>query len=422
MSPPKAFFKEKALRGGHSWVSVAWGLAPRSGRDQDFMHLLKHPPASPPDAVIDNTTGPDYPGALSRDRRWVTFPRVMAAAVAVGLLVGGGVTAAVKLLDGNEPDRAAAALTQGHVVLGTVLTQLSDADEMADVREAAAAAAVAASRVRARWRALRTASDGPANTDVNEVFAGELALLDALSGLREMDTPSRRAWGPIRSQARESAVALRWPLRRLRRSGMRFRAAPLVAISSVETHLDELIVNGARRLAAWRRKVARLRRERSGEIAVIAAYATSVRSYLEQYGDLRTELDDWIAGVDRDGTTFDEAYDFLSQAAASRRSIRDGIAALDAPPAVASTHNELLTVIDSAIAAVDAAYDGIFEYELDFELKYRDYKETPGWQDFKQESAEVAGRYGSVSATLDTLVAQEKREIEQRELPPKPRV
>lgn len=386
------------------------------------MHLLKQPPASPRHDVIDSTMGPESPGALSRRRRWVTLPRITAIAVAVGLLVGAGVTAAVKLFDGDEPDHDAAALTRSHVILGTVLTQFSDADEMADVREAAGAAAVAASRVRDRWRAVRTASDGPANADVNEVLARELALLEALSGLRGMDTPSRSTWGPIRSETRESTVALRSPLRRLRRSGMRFRAAPLMAISSVETHLDELIVRGSRRLAVWRKKVARIRRERSGELAIIASYATSVRSYLEQYGDLRTELDDWIAGVDRDGATFDEAYDFLSQAAASRRSIRHGIAALDAPSAVAATHNELLTVIDGAIAAVDAAYDGVLEYELDFELQYSDYKETPSWQAFKRESAEVAGQYGSVSTTLERLVAEEKREIEQRELPPKPRV
>jgi hypothetical protein len=103
--------------------------------------------------------------------------------------------------------------------------------------------------------------------------------------------------------------------------------------------------------------------------------------------------------------------------------VRQSIVALDAPAGLATAHNNFLGVLDSAVAAVDSAYTGVVEYELDFfGEEYFDYKETPGWQTFRSESDRVSDEYGSARATLEAVIAQELRKIERSHLPRKPEV
>jgi hypothetical protein len=245
-------------------------------------------------------------------------------------------------------------------------------------------------------------------------------MLSALANLHELKNPSSARWSETEGVLDAAAATLATSLRTLRHGGIQFAAFPRSTLAAAKRRTGEVITRGEHRLRRWRHRVAQIRRDRSGDLAVVSSYAASLETYLEQYAALRSALDTWIAKVDVDGVTFDEAYDFLASASASRSSIRQGIAALDAPAAVASAHNDLMSVMDQAISAVDSAYDGVLDYEFDYAFTYRNYKETPGWQAFKSQSEQVAARYSSASAALHNLVGAEKDKVERRELPPRP--
>jgi hypothetical protein len=346
----------------------------------------------------------------------------VAAAVVTGLVIGGGVTAAVNLAGDDGSSVAAGTLSTGSTQIRAVTAELGRAEDMDGVRAAGARASAAVIRLRREESSADAIEDAALRRETSEALGLEISLLEGLARLDDSSPPDPDAWAAIDSGVTQNILALRPLIRKIGAESVAFRHPALSALANGQAQVEAVIRRGARRLSKWRRAVVRVRRQRSGELAVISSYSTSIQSYLDQYGSLRSQLDDWIALVDSDGVSFDEAYDFLAEASSSRSSIRQGIAALDAPAALASTHNDFLSVVDQAIAAVDSAYDGVIEYEFDFDYEYGNYKETPGWQTFKRQSEEIAGRYESASASLEDLVAAEKHKVERRALPPKPTV
>jgi hypothetical protein len=194
------------------------------------------------------------------------------------------------------------------------------------------------------------------------------------------------------------------------------------AATRAVTSVDDLVSGMQRKLRRWRKRYERARRERRQRLAVLDSYARSMRDYLGTYDELRDELSTFMAKVDSSGVTFDDAYDFLAEASGARSRVRNGIAALDAPAALATTHNELLAVVDTGVAAVDAAWDGTADYEFDFEGEYDHYRDTPGWQSFTRDSEAIASRYAAARGSWQSQVDAARKRVRDRRIPTPPEV
>ena len=185
---------------------------------------------------------------------------------------------------------------------------------------------------------------------------------------------------------------------------------------------DAVVAKAARRLGIWRARVQKIRQGRQEALAAIASYDSSVRGYLATYDGLRTDLDDWIRKVDTEGTTFAKAYRFLGSASAATQSVRNGIAALDAPGDVAAAHTRLLASMDGAIAAVDSARAGISERKRGSKDKYSYYTEAPAWQRFRTESDAAVRESAATRSRWLAAVAAEVKKIKSVKLPKRPDV
>jgi hypothetical protein len=336
---------------------------------------------------------------------------------------GGGVVAYVKLADDSK-EAAAAALTSGRDTLSSVAGELNSAEQMADINSAGQDAARAVPRVEEELTRVEAIEDEQVRAPVGEALAAELTILQSLAGLADDRKPDVGSFEAVDRAVRGATLTLEQTTPRIKALELegvdRLPAAPIAAATE---NARGVIQTGARKLARWRRQVARIKHETKGELAAMNSYATSMRGYLATYDGLRSSMDEWIQKVDSEGATFEESYDFLASASSARAAVRQNIAALDAPAALATAHNNFLGVLDSAVAAVDSAYTGIGEYESDFfGERYVDYKDTPGWQTFRSESERVSEEYGSARATLESSILQEQRKIERRHLPPKPEV
>jgi hypothetical protein len=295
---------------------------------------------------------------------------------------------------------------------------------MAEINAAGKVAARAVPRVEKDLTRAEAIEDDQVRAPVREALAAELTILQSLAGLADDRRPNVDSFEAVDRSVRGAALTLEQTAPRIDALNLEgIDRLPAGSIVAATENAGEVIRTGARKLARWRSQVARIKREKRGELGVMNSYATSMRSYLATYDGLRSSIDEWIQKVDSEGASYEEAYDFLASASSDRASVRQSIVALDAPAALATSHNNFLGVLDSAVAAVDSAYTGIVEYESDFfGEKYFDYKETPGWQTFRSESARVSDEYGSARATLESAIAEELRKIERRDLPPKPEV
>jgi hypothetical protein len=159
-------------------------------------------------------------------------------------------------------------------------------------------------------------------------------------------------------------------------------------------------------LAAYRAQVLKQRariiaanKVRAERLNEVRAFTSQMDGIVARYTAARSELSEWIDGVDTYGATFDEAYQVLEEQTDRRRQLRSELAALPAPPQFAAAKQSLLAVMDQAVAATEAAYRGIGEYQWDFDFRYLSYDETPGWRTFQSQTGAISDRYADVLAT-----------------------
>lgn len=399
---------------------VAGLASPANGNGASALEQAPEPSVPPPvEPVEPVVAGDEGPRRFARLRTpWVAA----LAAVGVGLAGGGGVVAYVKLADDSK-EVAAGALSAADDTLSDLAGQLNSAERMAEIRAAGQDAAQAVPGLEHELARVEAIDDEEVRGPVREAVGAELSILQSLAGVADDQTPDTESFEAVDNAVRAATLTLEQTAPRIRSLELEgFDRLPTTLIAAATENAGEVIETGARKLARWRRQVARIKREKKGELAVMESYASSMRSYLATYDGLRSDLDGWIQKVDSEGATFAEAYDFLSNASSERAAVRDSIAALGPPAALASAHNSFLTVLNSAVAAVDSAYSGIAEYEFDFDYEYFDYKDTPGWRTFRSESDRISGEYGAARSTLEALIAEEQRKLERRQLPPRPEV
>lgn len=347
--------------------------------------------------------------------------KLIAAAVAAIAAGGGAAGGALALTEREDtsPATAAALVADGRRAVEQVAGALTRADSLKGLRTAGDIAAERARFVRgltARGERALTADPALAQR-VEGVLTADVAALQSVAQLRELTPDTLARWQPMLADIRRAAADVSVYQRSLAASR---RPAP--ALATAVTGADALVDRARRRLAGWRRRHFKAMRERRRELAVLGGYQSTMLAYLRDYDELRTEMSSWIAKVDGGGVTFDEGYEFLAQASADRARVRRGIAALDAPAALAAEHSALMTVLDAGIAAVDMAYDGTIDFEFDLAGEYDSYRDTPGWSTFTSQSQEVTGRYAGARADWERTFTQERQQIRDRAMPKVPDV
>lgn len=142
---------------------------------------------------------------------------------------------------------------------------------------------------------------------------------------------------------------------------------------------------------------------RAEKLSDVQAFAGQMDGIIDRYSTARAELSNWIDGVNAHGASFNEAYQVLAQQADRRRQLRDELSALVAPDDFAADKEALLSVIDQAVDATEAASRGISEYE--FSYSYYSYDETPGWRTFEDATDSISDTYASAISTYEAKKA-----------------
>ena len=361
-----------------------------------------------------NTAAPQG-NRLLRDVAFAAVLALLAAAV-----VAGGVAVYPHASDASRA-RAEAAILPGNQFVTDGAAGLEHAEKLDDLAKTGAAARAAIADV--ELLDAQGIGDSQFRRAAKELLQAQLALLAALEPLADLDESSVGEW---RSHRR----GIRAAVRRIDRAYPAIAELGLTRDMTVWgpvltwalANADTVVAKAARRLHTWRTRVQEIRQGRREALVAMTSYDSSVRGYLATYEGLRTDLDAWIQTVDTEGTTFARAYEFLGRATAASESVRNGIAALDAPAKVASAHPRLLASMDRAIAAVDSARAGISARERDSKREYSYYSDAPGWERLRSES-EAAGRESAAARSRwQAAVAREVKQIRSVKPPKRPDV
>jgi hypothetical protein len=173
---------------------------------------------------------------------------------------------------------------------------------------------------------------------------------------------------------------------------------PLALVSLDPTALTRLASASHSSYVANRARLAAANRARLRQLVAVQSFATQADGIMSRYSSSRTDLSNWIAGVNAYGATYDEAYGQLSQQSQVRSQLRTELASFKAPTALVADQQGLLAVIDRAVNAMNAAVQGISQYQAGSYGSYSSYDQTPGWQQFESESAAVTQQYADAYA------------------------
>lgn len=330
------------------------------------------------------------------------------------------VSSATKALAAVDEDAAASvapggkALMQLEKVLGvevanaaqrrltTLLESLGSAANTAAVREAARTSAMETAAVEA---SLPSVGPGSAEAERLEVYS---TVFPVLGRLAVLDADHLDAW-----------AALRGPfLTETARAGAELKSASLGQAAA--NNIDRLVRNGKTALADWKTRYNTAVEDRAQDSRALKDYRSQMDGQLSTYSALRGELSQWVDKVAAPDSyvTYDEAYDVLGRAASDRYTVRDKMNSLTVPPQVMSAHRALVSVIDDAISAVDAGYEGASDSNYCVTSCY--YRDTPGWRRFSAESARITQAYQDAQRAWEARVSAADREIDRRPLPKEP--
>lgn len=258
---------------------------------------------------------------------------------------------------------------------------------------------------------LRTMAGGFEQGSVQATQLGALAdLYDCLGALTALDGDHLDQWAKVRSDVLRSAAALAG-VEPTRRGAIRAAQA-----------IDTLVHNAQLSLRDWRVRYNEATTQRTNALKVATSYRAAMDRLLDRYAGLRADLSNWIDRVEDPSTyvTWDEAYRVLSNAQWDRQAVRDEMSGLTVPPSLSTEHNEVLTVIDDAIEAVAAAYEGLSDAQSCVTSCY--YANTPGWRRFQSESDRITTAYESATNAWSQAIQSELARIEGMRPPDRPEV
>ena len=319
------------------------------------------------------------------------------------------VDAAARLPDGREAlanvreivgQTIAASASEDTAIL---LDQVTSARTTADVRTVATDAAATGESL----EAARAGVDPQSAEGEQLSAAGE--VLTQLARLSSLDGDNLEVWSSVQAPLESAVLALA-----ATDSGLDGRAGDDSAVEA----LDKLVRRAERRLAEWQATYNAAVEDRAEDLDALADYADSMRVELNAYDELRAETSDFVDGIE--SATYDEAYAELSRGADDRAEVRADMDGLTVPDEVATAHDGVVTILDDAIDAMYAAYDGLFDSQWCTTSCF--YNRTPAWREFSSESDRITGDFDSATAAWESAVAAAETSIRDRRLPVKPQV
>lgn len=246
---------------------------------------------------------------------------------------------------------------------------------------------------------LRAALAGfPTDSPEAQSLSSAAEIYETLAGLAQLDADHLDDWATVRSDLTAAASAFR--------SDEALRGDAQAAVNAV----DRLVERARTRLRTWRERYQAVTARKRATISSAEKYEADMTRLLDRYSGLRAGLSDWIDRVEDPSqfVTYDEGYRVLSEAQYQRQLVRDDMSGLTVPPDVSSAHNVLIGVIDDAIEAVGAAYEGTSDAQYCATTCY--YADTPGWQRFAAESDRITEAFDSAveswQAATRTVVAR----------------
>ena len=157
---------------------------------------------------------------------------------------------------------------------------------------------------------------------------------------------------------------------------------------------------------------------RTSAIASATSYQQQMSGLLSQYADLRNELSDYIEQVQTSGSTVDEGYRQFAQASQARRTIRDQMSSLTPPADADAEHTRLLSIMQDAIAGVEAAERGLDERECT--VYGCNVFDQPSFQHFRSESQRISTAFADAMTAWEDAAQRAVKRARAMELPDKP--
>lgn len=294
-----------------------------------------------------------------------------------------------------------------------VVAEVASAKNLDGIREGGQAAAAASAELQGALQTLEGLSDAEATQErlsLQAAFLDELATLESLSDDHLASWPTTSAALAERGEDMVAAMDL----------SAAGRSSLSADLRELRSSVEDVVITAQRKLAQWRQSVRRAEEQRDADLAALAEYEAGYRTHIERYNDLRDQTADFTERI-RSGTgvTYDEAYTAFYDGISQREQVRDAMNELSPPDALRSSHLAVVGVIDDAIAAMQAAVDGIAESQFCYFCYYED---TAGWRRFQAESDRITDEFDSVTRGWDSAVSTQRSALENLELPKKPRV
>ena len=362
---------------------------------------------------------------MTESTRLQVSPVLVAVTLIGAALIGGGgaalfVSVTKSARTNDERKSTQRLVTQSSRAFVMINQQVGDAKRVADLQSAGKAARLALIANRSNTAAIRRI-DAETGGVAAGVLGAQAALLTAYSAAERLATPRKEDVDHISAQLRAAESGNARATAAARRAGVVIVVTP-THVTTNDQRGQRLLSGAATKLAHWQKRVATIRSGRHERLLVINAYAKTFRSHIGTYEAARTRLDDFIADVDENGATFQEAYDFLSTASGDRAIASAAVKSIHPPAEVRLQHDAVVAAIARASSAVDAASSGVADYQFDYEGEYETYKDTPGWRTFRAESKAVAAQYESAVAEWQRRLDRLRTSLRSAPFPPHPKV
>lgn len=199
--------------------------------------------------------------------------------------------------------------------------------------------------------------------------------------------------------------------------------APAVLATSAQDALASagVVVTDARaKLGDWTAEVARIELDKQAQLAALSSYRDAAYPPLDRYRGICEDSHEFVGRIGEDGSNFEEVYGFLDTERIEHEDVRNVLATLVPPPAVAGAHAGLLEVMDLAVQELANAAAGTAEYVWTNGMEH--YRDAPAWQRFAQESPAMTTGFAGAVATWEARMAEEQLRLTAITPPLKPAV
>jgi hypothetical protein len=369
-------------------------------------------------------TPSDQAGVLGRVRahRWLSI----GLATTVGLLGGSAVAYGlheVNAPSGPSPKELAAQVNASERAVAALGRDMSDARRVSDLAGLADRAQRSSDELDRRLKLIATSEEVQARQAAESAVRPAARLVSSVARLDTVTAGSLTAWKTLVVDIDRHAEALGAAQTAVLPGATPAATAATDAREGAEA-VGDVVARAKRKLARWRKEVREFRRARAAKRRQAVAYRATVSGLLGQYRATRTDLQEWIHHVERDGATFEEGYSELSAQKDARQRIRSDIGAQVPPAALAGVHSRLLAVIGQAIDAMDsslAGLDQLQESRNDFG-PYDSYDETPSWHEFQSASDRISLEFPSAEAAWNRATSAHLKQLNRGHAPKRPAV